>query len=582
MTQRPGRLIRVDFTRMALNDAPAPSSFSRLGGRALTSRLLLEEVPGHADPRGPKNKLVLAPGLLAGYPVPSGSRLSAGAKSPLTGGIKESSAGGVTGGLLAKAGVKAVVLEGEAPAGAGPYVLVVDAAGAQILPAPELRGMGVYAAARLLLAQYGREAGLLLVGPGGERGCASACLCNTDPEGNPTRVNGRGGLGAVMGRKGLKAIVVRPPAKGAPGMRGPFLVPEDPEAFQPAISRYVELIKTTPQTAENFPKYGTPLTMSRTNELGCLPTRNFSAGSFEGASRIGGKAISELILARGGEGNPTHGCMPGCLVRCSNIYPGPDGKAIVAPLEYETLGLLGSNLGIADPDEVARLNCTCNDLGIDTIEIGGALGVCMEAGLAAFGDAAAAARLLDEIARDTILGRVIAEGVAITGRVLGVRRVPAVKGQGLPAYDPRAMKGLGVTFATSPQGADHTAGQTLRVSIDHHSAEGQVEASRQIQELTGWYDALGLCNFVAPALVSAPEVIAALASAVTGEPWTVAELEALGREVLLNEREFNLRAGFTPADDRLPEFFYEEPLGSERLTFDLTDEDLRKALPTGK
>jgi aldehyde:ferredoxin oxidoreductase len=329
------------------------------------------------------------------------------------------------------------------------------------------------------------------------------------------------------------------------------------------------LLRETPQTAEVFPKLGTLANVERCSEIGCLPTRNFSAGTFEGASRLGGRPIRELILARGGEGTPTHTCMPGCLIRCSNKYPGADGKTIVAPLEYETLALMGSNLGIDDPDVVAEFNYICNDLGLDTIETGGAIGVCMEAGLAGFGDSEGARRLLQEEAQGTVLGRLLGEGVAVTGRVLGVRRVPAVKGQGLPGYDPRALKGLGVTLAVSPQGADHTAGQTIRSAVDPHGVEGQVEASRRSQEQSAWYDSLGLCMFAGAALGGRPELIADLLSSATGEEWTVEQLWELGRDVLAMEREFNAREGFTAADDRLPQFFYDEPLGPKGLKFDV-------------
>ena len=187
--------------------------------------------------------------------------------------------------------------------------------------------------------------------------------------------------------------------------------------------------------------------------------------------------------------------MPGCTIRCSNNYADANGESIVSPLEYETIGLMGSNLGIDDLDKIARLNWMVNDLGLDSIEIGAALGVAAKAGLMKFGDYERAEELIVEIKQNSPLGRLLASGATITGKVLGIEQVPAVKGQAMSAYEPRAIKGTGVTYATSPQGADHTSGLTIRAKVNHLDPNGQAALSRTFQINMAGYDTLGACIF---------------------------------------------------------------------------------------
>ena len=310
------------------------------------------------------------------------------------------------------------------------------------------------------------------------------------------------------------------------------------------------------------------------NSLGCLPTRNFSDGQFEGAETISGEYMREELLRRGGQSNPTHACMAGCIIRCSNVVGGEDGKEIVSPLEYETIGLMGSNLGIDNLDIIARMNYVVNDLGLDSIDVGAALGVAAEAGLMQFGDGERALELLAEIRQGTPLGRMLGSGAAVTGRVLGIRRVPVVKGQAISAYDPRAIKGTGVTYATTPQGADHTAGLTVRAKVDHTKPEGQAGLSRTAQLNNAGYDTLGVCVFAGFGFAATPESIRDLLNARYDLQVGTDILHVLGRKTIEIEREFNRRAGFTPADDRLPEWMTEEPLQPHNSVFDVPAEDL--------
>jgi len=557
-------IYRLNLTTGEATKEEAPPRYVKLGGRALTAAVLLDEVDPAAHPLGPKNKIVIAPGLLGGTPVPNSGRLSVGGKSPLTGGIKESNAGGTAADRLARLGIKALIIEGQAPGKT--YTARVTQEGVEFIPAPQLAGKGNYETAGLLRNRYGPRASLITVGPAGERGYAAAGIAVTDLEGRPSRMCGRGGLGAVLGKKGLKALVIE-----APG--APLRSPARKDHFQETLRKYREIILANPATA-SYADYGTAAMVDVMNEMGGLPTRNFSRGRFAGAGRINAARLRENILSRGGAGKPTHPCMANCLVKCSNVYPDETGKELVSPLEYETIGLLGANLGIADLDAIAALNHRCNDLGIDTIETGGALGVAMEAGLAPFGDADAAFFLLDEIAGGTVLGRVLGQGAMVTGRVFGVTRVAAVKGQGLPAYDPRALKGVGVTYATSPQGADHTAGQTVRAKVDHRRPEGQADVSWNAQVNFAVFDALGLCMFVIPSLVAHPEVLADLVAYFHGWDFTAEDLRELGRQVIRTEREFNAQAGFTRAHNRLPEFFREEILPDTQTVFDVPEEEL--------
>jgi aldehyde:ferredoxin oxidoreductase len=557
---------RISVKTRTLRQEPVPATWERLGGRGLVARILLDEVPGTCEPLGPKNKLIFAPGLLVGHMLSSLDRISIGGKSPLTGGVKEANAGGTTGMQISSLGIKALIIE-DWPAAAGWSVLYISSSGIRFEPADDLAGLGAYETARRLRERYGDKAGVSLIGPAGESKMVSAGICNLDKEGIPSRLAARGGLGALMGSKGLKAIVF----DAQDGQKPPLV---DAAAFRATQKIYNKFLMDHPQT-KTYSEYGTPAMVQMANYLGGLPTRNFSAGVFEQAEAVSGDRLRELVLSRGGEGNPTHACMPGCVIRCSNIFADENGKAIVAPLEYETLGLLGPNLGIDSLDTIGCLNWQANDLGVDSIEMGAALGVAAEAGLMEWGDRKRSLELVDEIRRNTPLGRILGSGAAWTGKILGIEHVPVVKGQAMSAYEPRAIKGTGVTFATTPQGADHTCGQTIRDKIDHLDPKGQAALSRTKQIGMAGYDTLGACIFSAFGFAMAPpETIRDLVNARYG--WGVGTdiLQVLGKETIKLELEFNRRAGFTKADDRIPEWMTREPLPPHNTVFDVPEEEL--------
>lgn len=560
---------RVNVNTQTLKREPVPPSWERLGGRGLIARILLDEVPADCEPLGPKNKLLFCPGLLVGHMLSSCDRISIGSKSPLTGGVKEANAGGTTGMQLALLGIKALIIE-DWPSQAGLWVLHLSAQGARFDPADDLAGLGVYQSAARLVEKYGEKVAVALIGPGGEMKLRAAGIQNLDKDKVPSRIAARGGLGALMASKGLKAVVIDASA----GQKPPI---ENPEAFREAQKVFNKALMDHPQT-HTYRDYGTAAMVNMCQTFGSLPTRNFSSGQFEHADTLSGEHLRETILKRGGVSKPNHACMPGCVIQCSNVYGSQDGQQVlVAPIEYETIGLMGSNLGIGDLDMVARLNYAVNDLGLDTIDVGAALGVAAQAGLMDWGDGERALALIDEIRRNTPLGRVLGNGAAITGKVLGVEHVPVSKNQAMAAYEPRAIKGTGVTYATSPQGGDHTAGLTIRDKINHLDPQGQVELSRTKQIAMAGYDTLGACIFAGFGFAAAPVgTIARLLNARYG--WELPDdiLQVLGKETLQLEREFNRRAGFTAKDDRLPEWMTREPLPPTGAVFDVPAEELDK------
>ncbi len=562
------KIIRVNMNNFEVLSESVPEKYAMLGGRGLISRILLEEMDPMCEPLGAGNKLVICPGLLGGTRVSTSGRLSIGAKSPLTKGIKESNSGGVVGRMLARLGIKAIILE-DLPENERCSVLKVTADEIALIPAPELAGVGNYETTEKMKELYGPKIGLISIGPAGEQRMSAASIAVTDMDGMPNRFCGRGGLGAVMGSKGIKAIVF-----DDSGSKEHLFDLCDEEGFN-AIAK--DWNKKLPEAKKALTNFGTAVLVNPVSEQNAFPTRNFSAGCFENADKINGQALAELIKSRGGKTG--HPCQPGCVIRCSNVFHDEEGNHVVSALEYETIGLFGSNLGIDSLDVIARLNRMCNDLGLDTMDIGAALGVAMEAGIAKFGDAEAAMGMVDEIAQGSIFGKVLGQGAAITGRVLGVSRVPVVKGQSFASYDPRGLKGTGVTYATTPMGADHTAGNLLagREGQQPNIAEGQIEASQRIQVYASVLDTMGFCNFLGPSL---PEmgIIAQLLSKATGTDVSVEDVLAIGKGAITRELEFNRKAGFTKADDRLPEFVKNEQLGPKNLVFDIDEGEFDKVL----
>jgi aldehyde:ferredoxin oxidoreductase len=551
--------------------------YAGLGGRALTSAVVGKEVPPLCHPLGEDNKLIIAPGFLSGSVAAMSGRLSIGCKSPLTGGIKESNAGGQPSQMLARLGYAAVVLEGK-PDNSNLYKIFINNDGVDIKEDNSLCMLGNYDLVEKMKSEFEGKIACISIGQAGEMKMASASIACTDMEQRPTRHAGRGGVGAVMGAKGVKVIVIDDAGTAA-------RTPKDPDKFKEANKAWVAGLRKHALTGEALPSYGTNVLTNVINEAGAYPTNNFATGRFDGAGNISGETQAELENARGGEGSATHGCHRGCVIRCSGTFYDKNGNFLSKQPEYETVWAHGGNCGIDDLDAIAQIDRMDDDFGVDTIEMGATVGVAMEAGIAKFGDAQAAIELVKEVGKGTPLGRILGSGAAAAGKVFGVERVPVVKNQAMPAYDPRAVQGIGVTYATTPQGADHTSGYAVTANVlsvggdvDALKPAGQMELARNLQIATAILtDSTGMCLFIAFAILDQPDTFEALVdliNAFTGQSFTGDDLTAQGKAILKCERDFNFRAGFTEKDDRLPEYFKKEPLPPHNVTFQVSDEDL--------
>jgi aldehyde:ferredoxin oxidoreductase len=565
------KFLRVNMTTTAITVEDVPREYKGLGGRGLTSTMINNDVLPSCDPLGPDNKLIFAPGLLTGTKLVNTSRLSIGAKSPLTKGIKESNAGGTVGASLGNLGITAIIVEGQAREGEY-YLLTIDAKGAAALEsAHDYIGMRTYALVEKLLHVYDEKSSVLCIGPAGEFRMASASIQSSDADGRPCRAAGRGGLGAVMGAKGLKAIVVSSSGKDADALA-------DAVAFKTAAKVFATAVQADPFASQILPAMGTAALTSMVNGMGAFPSRNATRGVMENHEHIGGEKMVALINERGGKVGH-RGCSQ-CIIRCSNEFVDQEGHYVTGSLEYETIWAMGGMTDIDDLDTIARLDFLADDIGLDTMNTGVAMGVAMDAGYKDFGDSRAAIEMMEEIAQGTALGKILGDGPEAVGKHFNHHRVPVVKGQSIAAYDPRGMQGNGVTYATSPMGADHTAGNLigsyLTGVLNPLEAEGQVAASRESQIFMAYLDCTGLCLFAAGAMAN-PEGAEALVKMINikcGTQLGADEVVGMGVRALTAEREFNAKAGLSKEDDRLARFFYEEPLPPHNKVFLISDEDL--------
>jgi len=564
------KFIRVNMNEKTITIEDVPQDYRGLGGRGLTSIMINAEVPPKCDPLGPENKLIFAPGLLSGTPLPNSSRISVGAKSPLTGGIKESNAGGTVSAALGRLGITAVVIEGQAPEGELSILRIDEKGNASLIPAQDYKGMRTYRFVERMLEVYGEKTSVLCIGPAGEERLSAASIQSSDIDGRPCHTAARGGLGAVMGAKGLKALIVDQRGKSPDAIA-------DPKGFREAARAFTKAVKAHPEPGHMMPTLGTAALVAPLNSMGAFPCYNAKKGVMEGWEKISGEAMAELIKERGGK--TTHmGCAQ-CI--CSNEFVDREGKYVTGSLEYETIWAMGGMTGIADLDTIARLDNLCDEIGIDTMSTGVAVAVAMDAGYREFGDGAAAIEMVEEIGKGTEFGRILGNGPAAVGNHFNHARVPVVKGQGIAGYDPRAMLGNGVTFATSPMGADHTAGNViglcLQNKLDPLKAEGVVEISRNLQIAIAAFDCTGQC-FMATVAAFDPEPGEAFRKVLSAKLGTELGPEdfpgTMGVRVLKAEREFNRKAGFTNQDDRLPRFFSEEPLPPHNTVFVISDEEL--------
>jgi aldehyde:ferredoxin oxidoreductase len=568
------KILRVNMTDLSTKIESVPAAWAGLGGRGLTSTIVAAEVPPACHALGASNKLVFAPGLLTGTPAANSGRLSAGAKSPLTGTIKESNAGGTSAQMLAKLGIKALIIEG-LPTEDKWYSLHVNKDGVSVREEAELVGKKNFAVIEALEARLGKKTGILSIGPVGELKMTAANISVKDPD-SKIRSHGCGGLGAVMGSKKIKFISIDD--QGAPGVKI-----ADPEKFKTAARTFAKALLDHPVSGEGLPTYGTNVLVNILNEAGGLPTRNFKTGRFDGADKISGETMHDTIASRGGK--TRHGCHAGCIIQCSQVYNDKDGKYLTSGFEYETIWGLGADCCIDNLDDIAQADSIMDDIGIDSIETAVMFGVAMEAGILDFGDSKEMLRILsEEIGKGTPLGRILGGGAGSVGKAYGVTRVPVVKNQGIPAYDPRSVKGIGITYATSTMGADHTAGYTIATNIlnvggyvDPLKKDGQVELSRNLQIATAAVDSTGMCIFIAFPALDIPECLPALIDMINarfGISLTGDDVTNLGKHILKVERQFNIEAGFNNTHDRLPEFFTNETVAPHNAIWDFSGAEI--------
>ncbi len=568
------KFLKINMNDLSIKVEDVPKEYLGLGGRGLTSIMINNDVPALCDALEADNKLIFAPGYLTGTTLVNSSRLSIGAKSPLTGGIKESNVGGTVASDIASLGITAVIIEGKARDNKF-YILRIDENGqAELLDADAYAGLNTYDLVKKIKLDVGEKASITCIGPAGEMQLKTASIQTTDLDGRPCRAAGRGGLGAVMGSKGIKALVVSRGGKFADKL-------VDYNTFNKAAKSYAKAVKADEFSGEILPEFGTAVLVDPINEAGGLPCFNATKGQFDQVGKINGEALASRIKKRGGK--ITHKGCAQCIINCSNEYVDEDGQYVTSSLEYETIWSMGPMIGNDELDIIATLDFLCDNIGIDTMSTGVALAVAMDAGYKEFGDGNAAIEMVKEIGDGTKFGKILGDGPAAVGQYFNHARVPVIKGQSIAAYDPRAIQGMAVTYATSPMGGDHTAGWVVDQNLadfggtlDPLSNKGQVEVSRDTQLHMAAVDTMGICDFAQSGLAveGGMENVFSMISSKSGKAFGEADWLDLGRRILKAELSFNKRAGFTNQDDRLPEMFYKEPLPPHNTVVVVTDEQM--------
>ena len=551
------KILKLDMTHGKITEKELSNDFT-WGGRGLVDYLLTQNMNPNSHPLSLDSVFVLACGMLAGTSAPNSSRISVGGKSLLTGGIKEANSGGTAGDIMGRLGIMAVMAKGKSKK---PQLLMVNSQGTKLEDASFVSGLKNYEACQKLREKYGEKISIVLTGPAGEKGMANSTVAVSDVQGRPARHAARGGLGAVMGAKGLKAIVLD--GKGAK--------PRDlknPIAFKEAVKNAVKIIMSM-QVGKDLRAHGTATWIDPCDATGQMPTHNHTLGAWNKKDAINGPALAKVVAKRGGQ--MAHACMPGCIVRCSNNYIGPDGEYITSALEYETLAMLGSNLGIDDLDIIAKLDRYCDELGIDTIETGNTLGALNHVGMFDFGDGPKALEYVREIEKATPMGMILGSGTETACKIFGIDRVPAIRGLGIPAHMARSQKGWGMSYATSPQGADHTAGA---VGENPLSPYGHADRSRNSQISMAAFDCLGMCWFTF--INGSYDLLYPMINALYGLDWDTRQYLKMGKEMIRMEIAFNRKAGLGPEQEQMPQWLKEETLPPTNARFDVPDEDYDK------
>jgi len=558
--------LTVDMATATISKAPLDEAYHELGGRALIAQYMMANIPPTCDPLGEENVLIICGGVFAGTNFTTSNRMSIGGKSPLTGGVKESNVGGYFGPLLAEQGLRMITVHG-LPKDDKLYILYIKANGeVELLDAEKYRGMGNYEFSELMLEHYGEKAAIMSIGQGGERKYKASSIHITEfKTGHPCRAAGRGGMGALMGSKGLKGVVIEKPDEKYK------IEYADEEMFKVASMELNKMIAEAAKV-DPFHNFGTIATIEATGANGILPVANFSGKMFPKYKKVGVEPFMKNLAERGGKNKVP--CQPGCLVQCSNIYNSADGKHLTSALEYETIALFGPNCMIDDLDAIALMDRICDDVGVDTIDTACAVAVAMECGKIPWGDAEAAIALLREMEQGTEFGNVLGNGCEAVGLHLKCERIPVVKHQAIAGYEPRNTKGTAITYALNPQGADHTAGLTMGRAFEDTGRTAQAYASNKVQVAMCFADSM-MCIFAFAHIVPKLPLLSNMLAGLYGGPVELTRVTlGLGVKTLLTERGYNKAAGFTAEDDKLPEFFYTEVSEATGSVFDINPVEL--------
>jgi aldehyde:ferredoxin oxidoreductase len=548
-----GRALVVDASAGTSYVLPLPDELLRayIGGAGLGAWLMHHLGPPGVDPLAPAAPLAYVFSPLVGTPLTTSAKFAVVAKSPLTGLLTDALASShfaIAGKLT---GYDAIVVTG---ACSRPSALLIDGDGVRLTDAAELSGLTAAQTGTRLRQQLGERLGrgwrVAAIGPAGERGVRYATISHDG------RHAGRGGLGAVLGAKKIKAIAVRAAAKVAPA---------DPDAVL-AAARDLRARSFGPATAK-YRELGTLANLLAFNAISTLPTRNFQAATFDGAPRLAAEELSEMRqVAR-------HSCAS-CTIGCEHIYKGRDGRK--TRVEYENVFALGPMCGVSDPDAVLAASARCDDLGLDTISAGGTIAwamECAERGLIdapwlRFGDADALLRMLEQIGERDGLGDLLAEGSRYAADQIGQGSsafAPHVKGMEMPGYEPRTLHAMALGLAVNARGADHNRSGAYEADLSGEldrfdGGDAHVAAAVETEDRAAIMDSLILCKFLRGVFTEPFEEWAGLLSSVTGWDVDGAELRRTARRIVLAKRVYNIREGWRPADDWLPERLLSEPL----------------------
>ena len=553
------KTIRINSSNNTVKTENYKDAYLGLGGRSLIAQFLIDEVNPSCDPLGEEAKLIFCTGMFAGSGLVCADRLSVGAKSPLTNGIKESNVGGSVAGALAGHNIRAIVIEDIPKEDAAMQFVLIQSSGTISLEdASSYEGMNNYEFVEQMQNNYGEKVSVISIGRAGERLYKNSSLQVTEFGTNyPCRAAGRGGLGSVLGSKRIKGIVVQK-AKNKNTLE--FADQEQFKKIKKELNQAViESSKTSP-----FSLVGTASTIDLVGPAGIIPTHNFTGTISENIENLKSDKFLEFVNKNGKNKHP---CQAGCLVKCSNIVNDDDGNFLTGGFEYETIALCGPNCDIYDYEAIAKMDRMCDDIGLDTIETGATIALCMEAGIIPWGDAIAALELYQQISDGTELGNLLGQGTEQVGRHFNSKRIPICKNQALPGYDPRGSIGTGYTYATTAMGADHTAGITLGPD-DPSDVDGAIATSNIMQHIFAMADSM-TCMMAMATLGGQLDKVAELYNALYGKNLSPDDLFAAADTTLRLEKEFNKQAGWKPEDNVMPEFFRNEALPATGRKFDI-------------